>query len=88
MRKFIVKYLIIKCIFALLTYVNIVQSCTNEILMNGTKQVEQLEVDWNTKRIPNEFIVQFIEYFDKDVRRDFLVEALKNFQVNDLNFRR
>lgn len=80
------KYLIIKCIFALLTYVNSIQSsCTNGIVMNGTKQVEKLEVDWSTKRIPNEFIVQFIDYFGKDVRRDFLREALKDFQVTSLN---
>lgn len=79
------KYLIIKCIFALFlnVHVNIVHSCVT--LANQTtadQNMEQhIEVDWSTKRLPNEFIVQFTEYLNKETRREYISSALKRFKV-------
>lgn len=79
MRKLVVKYLIIKCIFAL--FLNHVNSCVTNLTTN--QNVEQhIEIDWRIKRLPNEFIVQFTEYLNKDTRREYIATALSKFKVS------
>lgn len=83
MRTLVVKYLIIKCIFALfLIHVNIVNSCAMHANLTSNHKLQQnIEVNWSTKRLPNEFIVQFVEYLNKESRETYIREALSKFKV-------
>ncbi|XP_063695760.1 membrane-bound transcription factor site-1 protease [Culicoides brevitarsis] len=74
MRKLVVKYLIIKCIFALLLFVHVTPA-------SNLTHVEQ--ISWSTKILPNEFIVQFTAYLDKNSRKEILNSALDNFKTSE-----
>lgn len=83
MRKLVVKYLIIKCIFALfLNHVNIVHSCVTIANLTTNHLEQHIEVDWSIKRLPNEFIVQFTEYLNKETRKKYISSALSRFKVS------
>uniref|UniRef100_A0A336MN80 Membrane-bound transcription factor site-1 protease n=1 Tax=Culicoides sonorensis TaxID=179676 RepID=A0A336MN80_CULSO len=56
---------------------------TSNFTIDQKNKNQHIETDWIIKRLPNEFIVQFTEYLNKETRKKYIISALSGYQQTD-----